>query len=335
LIRSKPRGVVLFHAYEWDDYTARQAARLAARSDGLDFIVAADESNVTVPTGDYGKLSYTDAGMASLGLPAHPRGSWWNLDYVMYEAARQLPDYEYYLRFDPDVLVTIELAELVDFMHAAKTDWLTLQLRAVKGWAFERAASGLPYADRKYVPLMAIMLSYTAIKYLEIERHKLADAGADPWPFCECFIPSAAVEIGIPWIDLRQILHAPLYSAELALHEDDERLRDGGSLFHAVLDLPRYRKKVRRMVWFCLNGGFWDELLRMETFAASHGFGDEVAHAIEDAVHAGAAAPPGRVFESAVPAMEPAGAERPGDHADGGELNRDETRALLDRLSAE
>lgn len=286
-----PPGVVLFHAYEWDSYTERQAAALAKRAQGLSFYVLADETRGKLPFRGFPKIAHTEALFASQGLPMQD-GLWCNADYALYHAAASLPEYEFYLRFDADVRVTIDLADVVGHMRRTGCDWLTMPLRGTESWQFRQSLDGLPCARAAYVPLMATMLSRRAIMILERERRALAAQYVEgrPWAFCEGFVPSILRESGVRIGGIEKVAETRLFRAEMGLLETDERLGRNGCMFHAVLDVPRLRAKLDRVVRHLVGLREKEELERLGRIAAAHGFAADLVASLDRLGHA---PPPG------------------------------------------
>ncbi len=272
---------MLFHTHQWDAYTERQAAALAARSRGLDFYVLANETDGEVPVRGFRKIAHTMQGFVDQGLPPD-RGMWWNLDYALYQAAAVLPDYEFYFRFDADVRLTVDLADIAAWMRRAACDWLTLRPRGVETWAFRASAEALPYRRRAYVPMMAMLLSAAALRLLESDRRMLARrrVAGERWAICECFIAAALLEHGVRIGRLEDLAQTGLFRAELALLETDERLAEPGGIFHAVLDLPRYVRKLERSARYALQADAPTELARMREIAIRHDVRQQFAIAL-------------------------------------------------------
>lgn len=273
-------GAVLFHVYEWDAFTERQAAAMAERSRGLNFYVIADETRGEVPVRGFPKIAHRAQTFADQGLPLY-RGLWWNSDYALYHAARVLPAYDYYLRFDADVRVTFDLIQFVELMSRTGCSWLSLRPRGVHDWQFRHSLDGLPYSRRAYVPLMAMLFSREAVLLLEAERKACAASyrGGGAWPFCEGFVPSLLLERGMTNGGIGKVANVSLFHANLALLESDERVSQPGGIYHAVLDLPRFCKKLNRHVHYLLHVGDHSELARLFDIASRHNFGpllDEV-----------------------------------------------------------
>lgn len=210
------RALVLVRTHQVNDKVADLTRALEATADTYDVALLVDETNGRPPVTHERIVWHSVAACADLGLPMPAeRMLWWCGDYPLYFAARQYPQYAWYVMIEYDVHLTAGdgrlIRDLVDRLMngPARFDCVGLRLRhgglrddRILSAAFRRGNDVHSY----FLPVLA--LSRPAVNYLFLDRRLEAARGTRPEDviYCEPFIPMALLEGGFTVGDLNEVI---------------------------------------------------------------------------------------------------------------------------------
>lgn len=218
------------------------ARRMARYSVGATFVVLADETNATLDTAPFDKISHTND-FFSLGLPNFPAGQvlWYNADYPLYILRQAFPDALRFAMIEFDVAVNVDLTAI---MQQTITDHIDLVAYALPDpppwWTFQQW-TGTHFANPIRLLLPVLILSGRAIdllfrRRLEVATRKWPETPAD-WTYCEVFIPSVIAETpGFSLGDIKSYANLPYYTFRHPMHLNDPIANTPGNICHPVLD---------------------------------------------------------------------------------------------------
>jgi hypothetical protein len=210
---------VFFKTHYWDNFNERQLARLKARTGRGDVFILFDETFAPAPAISGERvIGITRDDLRNLDLaPVTTHGSiiWYNNDYPNYVAAMKLPEYDFYVSVEYDVVVNTSLDSLIDRLAEDRVDFLGFpQSIPVLEWPW------YPLHADIYGPEMLLDLSclavFSAVGLAALLARRRADrlafnAGTLTfWPHVEAFLPN-------------EILRAGLHRASLAAYGATER----------------------------------------------------------------------------------------------------------------
>lgn len=246
-----PSTLIALRTHAWDDGIAANAERLWRLAPGLDFVVAADETNGPVETGPFPKLSHT-ANFAAFGLPAIPadRVLWWNADYVLYAIRRAFPFYAQYALIEYDVFATADLRALLDACARDGADLVVSDLKPMPEGHWSRPGIAPYSAAPLWAFLPFVVASGHAIDAMLARRREILRANPNvteqSWPYCEAFLPTAVNEApGLRVADLDRYVNDSALRYRPWRSTRDPALAAPGALFHPVLADDRF---VRAML---------------------------------------------------------------------------------------
>jgi hypothetical protein len=242
-----PRCAVVFKTYAWDGFVERQARRLAEAAGALDFYVSVDETNGSVGSIPFERVTrFTCAGLAASGLPMRfSVGSvlWWNPDYAHYQFLSQYPDYEYYLFVEYDCIAQCSLEQFVNRAASRGADFVALPiLRPFSKWHWMTYQRDVYSADEVKLSLLNVCLfSAPALKMLHQRRLAMSSQPSiRSWPSSEVFVPTEVARAGMTSLSLADFGNVSHCDWFPPMMEEDLRPSNGDAFLHPVLDRRRY-----------------------------------------------------------------------------------------------
>jgi hypothetical protein len=137
-----PSYAVIFRTHVWDDDVAELARRAQACCGGALFVVAADETHGPLGCDGFTKLSHTED-FSRLGLPLVPADKvlWWNADYVLYAARLAIPERDYYVMLEYDVLLNCDMDRMIATCAENRVGFVAEDLARIGAhWSAESAS---------------------------------------------------------------------------------------------------------------------------------------------------------------------------------------------------
>jgi hypothetical protein len=234
--------VVALRTHVWNADVAAMARRMAHYSMGATFVILADETNATLDTAPFQKISHTND-FSSLGLPNFPTGQvlWYNADYPLYVLRLAFPNALSFAMIEFDVAVNVDLAAIMQQAITENTDLIAYALPDPPVWWTWREWTGTHFANPVRLLLPVLILSGRAIdtlfaRRLELAGRKWPETPAD-WPYCEVFIPSVVAETpGFSIGDISDYANLPHYTFRHPMHLNDPEANTAGNICHPVLD---------------------------------------------------------------------------------------------------
>jgi hypothetical protein len=242
---------VILRTHFWDEFAARQLARLRSQVADGDVYVLVDETGRQVEGIERDidpsfVVRMTEDEAVGLGLPRRGEQNlmWFNGDYPLYFFQQKFPSYAYYLQLEYDVVVHTELDALVARAAADGVDFLGL----TKGepaavWAWRHTCIDAYDAQAiRYQLICFCLFSHQALARLFARRLELASAlrADQAWPFCEGFIATEIHLAGMKAAELSAYLDTSAYDTWPPYVETDLPELAGAPVVHPVLDKPRY-----------------------------------------------------------------------------------------------
>ena len=237
---------VLLRAHVWDAEIAEMANNTRKFCRGGDFFVAADETNGPLAVQPFHKISHTED-FSHLSLPQHPKGRvlWWNADYVLFAAMRDLPGYDYYVMIEYDTFVTCDVESIIATCAAEKIDFVAHAIKPIAEDHWSRASVSDMPEPHWWALLPFLVLSARALDVLLRARQSMAaelHAGRlRRWPYCEPFIPTVIKhhpELGTATLDMFADVSLLRFRPFVSVR--DPRLNQPGLVAHPVLSGKRY-----------------------------------------------------------------------------------------------
>ena len=244
---SQPRTATIFRTHFWDAFAQRQFDRLLAVASGTDVVVLVDETSgpVTIPHDRVVRV--TESSLLAMGLPRAGEGNllWFNGDYPLYAVQQQLPDYDYYLQLEYDVVINQPISRLIAKAWAGAVDYVGLTKgEPVQDWFWRDSCAGYDPADLRHQLICLSLFSGAALQHLFERRLSQAEALArhalPAWPFCEGFIPTELALGGFLCRELSEFGDTGAYDHWPPYLESDTATLAADSFVHPVLDPPRY-----------------------------------------------------------------------------------------------
>jgi hypothetical protein len=253
-----PRYAVLFRTHSWDAFIARQFDRVQRKCQHGDLFVVANNTSgecgsLPVPK----PLTFTESDITAMGYARAGAGQmlWYNVDYALYYFFAQYPDYDYYILFEYDVVVNVDLDSLINAVAERKTDLVGLTKgEPVAEWWFLPSCLDL-YAmeDIRKMLLPLAISSRKAVEHLADKKLALSarfHAGElKQWPHCEAFVVTELAQAGFTidefdWYgSTARLSYAPAY-----IEQDLVKFTDA-SFIHPLLDPKRYVDNVLKYEW--------------------------------------------------------------------------------------
>jgi hypothetical protein len=240
----------VFRTHVWDSDISRMAARAKQCCGSGTFVIATDESKGPLSVSPYPKLSHTDD-FSSYSLPNVPpeKVLWWNADYVLYLARRNLPDYDYYVMLEYDVFLNCDLPSIIERCAAGGIDLVARDIRPIADNHWSRPSIIEMSADPWWALIPFLILSARAVDALMHKRQEIAgqlrEVKISNWPYCETFIPTAIKQSpGMGVADASRFVNADLLRWRPFLSTRDPLLdRDRpNSVAHPVMIGQRFIK---------------------------------------------------------------------------------------------
>lgn len=239
---------VLFRTHVWDAFARVMAGHLAEVAGRGDLYILADETNGTLDTEPYRKITHTvefaDLGL-DVGFPHKERFLWYNGDFPLYRALITLPNYDYYYMVEYDVLITRPLDPLTDKLAYRNIEAVGFRLEPAPPGISEPIAAYFSNAN-SLLPSVFVA-SRRVVEYLFQARRRIAELySAHPergWPFCEAFLGAAITDRpDIAYADLGQFGDVSRYEFWPPSLYDPKLLIDHRGFIHPVLDAERFAR---------------------------------------------------------------------------------------------
>jgi hypothetical protein len=244
-----PRYAVLFRTHVWDKFIDRQYGRLCDQiGNGDVFVVANNTSGTCNPPDDLPLVSFCEGDIVDLGYAKGGSGEmlWYNVDYALYYFAKLKPDYDYYVLFEYDVVVTVPLDEVIAAVHASGIDLVGLSTSdPISEWWFRSSCLEVYKEEELRKMLLPLgIFSSNAVRHLSRRRLELSgdlrSGQLQTWPHCEAFIPTELARAGYVIEELSRFGPSEHLNHTPPLLEHDLGAMQGESFLHPVLDTPRY-----------------------------------------------------------------------------------------------
>ncbi len=241
-----PPYVTCFRVHMWDGAIAEMAMRARACCESGDFVVGADETRSEIAVEPFRKMALT-SDFSAYGLPSIPAHNalWWNADYGLYAARRQLPGYDYYVMLEYDVYLHCDVGRIVAQCAEQGIDFVAHDIRRIAAgehWSFDSVKEMTQDAWWAFIPF--IIVSGRAADALLQSRQSLAERFAQgrmtAWPYCEPFLPTAAQQAQLSWRSLGHFTGVDLHRHRPFLSTRDRRLQTSGLIAHPVLAGRRF-----------------------------------------------------------------------------------------------
>lgn len=244
-----PRCAVIMRIHFWDDFAARQFARLRARAGDADVFILVDETQGAVGGIPHDRvLRLTETDMLAMGLPRAGEGSmlWFNGDYPLYRFATLFPEYALVLQIEYDAVLNIDAAALLRAAASRGLHFVGLTRGAPPASWFWRDTCRDAYPDGAFIhQLICIcILSREALGVLHRRRlahaERRAAGGMQAWPMCEAFMPTEIARAGLAHGELSDLADTAAYDHWPPYLERDLPDLAGRDVIHPLLDAPRY-----------------------------------------------------------------------------------------------
>jgi hypothetical protein len=236
----------IFRTHVWDENIAAVASQARRCAASAAFLVAADESRGPMDVAPFFKLPYT-ADFGKFGLPLTPVGRvlWWNADYALYLIRDQLPGFDFYVMSEYDVFVD---QDIDDMIHRCSRESIDLVFHGCapttpgSHWAHATIEGAAPASYHAFIPFLIV--SARAVDELLSARQALArrfhEGEISAWPYCEAFIPTFALTLGLKTAEVSEFTDASLLRFRPFLSVKDQRLKRGNLIAHPVVGGRRF-----------------------------------------------------------------------------------------------
>ncbi len=253
-----PRYVVLFRTHTWDPFIERQFERVRAQvTNGDVFIVANNTSGACGAVEGLPFVAFHEDEIEAMGYARAGDGEllWYNVDYALYYFMRLKPDYDYYVLFEYDVVINMELDALVAAVAESGKDLVGLTKGGpVSNWWFRSSCLDVyAEADIRKMLLPLGVFSKRAVEYLSERKLYLSNLLRSGkilrWPHCEAFI---VTELALAHFEIDELTHYGTTSkfsfSPAYLEQELEGFRTE-SFIHPVLDTQRFIANVIKYEW--------------------------------------------------------------------------------------
>lgn len=300
--------VVALRTHVWNAEVAVLARRLAYFSQGADlsqgveFVILADESNGVLETGSFKKIAH-NSDFSEFGVANYPARLvlWYNGDYPLYVLRRAFPRATHLAMVEYDVAVNTDVVAIMRDAQARNIDLIADRLGpASPDWHWWPSLAP-HFAQPMIAFIQFIVVSARAVDALRERRQalmaaKVPDCDAD-WPFCEGFIPS--VISGLEHAQMVKLDHyarLPCFDVSGHRHLHDPAVNQLGTISHPVVGetmlLNRLleakvggvqavfdpQSKLRQQLYFCDPATFSErlfaEILKLRSGAARGAYRD-------------------------------------------------------------
>ena len=247
---------VMVKTYAWNDFVARQVARIAESVRSGDVWVVVDESRgrvegITHPL----VLRVTEDDAVRRGLARAMTGDslfWYCTDYLHYLFMDAHPGYTYYIAIEHDVAARIDLDAFVKSLAAEGVDYVGLPLRTPAD-AYPWLAGLLTVygvADLRRDLYCFAAFSDRTMRVLRARRIAMsqdyANGSLSFWPIGEAFVPTEVGRAGLHSRRLDEYGDTSRYDWWPPFHEDDLHVMPTPSFAHPVLEGTFYLRSALR-----------------------------------------------------------------------------------------
>jgi hypothetical protein len=241
-------AIVAFRTHLWDhhiDLLARQAMRW---SQGVEFVVIADETAGPIDCAPFDKLGHT-RDFTPMGLPVfpHERTLWHNADFPLYALREKFPGHAAYAMVEYDVFINFNLTALMEKCVAEGIDLMATHIGDAQTdfpW-YDSLAGRYAAPKRALIPLMIV--SGRAIDFMLEKRREMNVSPPQhmaDWPFCEGFIPSCIQELpNAKLFDYGSIIGCPWFWVAEPVHISNPLCQLGNTINHPVMTGPHFIQK--------------------------------------------------------------------------------------------
>ena len=246
------RYAVLFKAFTFDPFVARQLSRTVTAAPGGDVFFMIDETRAPGGEIEFDRvIRYRESDVLNLGFPGISVDSlfWYNADYPLYYFHHLRPEYDFVVMIEYDAVVNVNLDILVDTMRQQELDLV--------GHGVEKTDANywwthtmLRFYDRAVVrPYLICVSAFSvkAIKHLAACRLRHAESGVrDPeeWPIGECLVGTELALANFRIGDLADFGSLKRYDWWPPMHERELRRLTGEAVIHPVLVGRRFAKSL-------------------------------------------------------------------------------------------
>jgi hypothetical protein len=253
-----PRYAVLFRTHTWDSFIERQFERVRARVENGDvFIVANNTSGTCGEVEGFPFVAFHEDEIEAMGYARAGGGEllWYNVDYALYYFMRLKPNYDFYILFEYDVVVNVELDALIEAVAENGKDLVGLTKGdPVSDWWFRPSCLDVyAEADIRKMLLPLGVFSKRAVEHLSERKLRLSEmlrAGEiGQWPHCEAFIVTELALAGFEIDEFTNYGTTAKLSYEPAYLEQELGDLESESFIHPVLDTQRYIANVIKYEW--------------------------------------------------------------------------------------
>jgi hypothetical protein len=276
--------VVALRTHVWNEEVAVLARRLAYFSQGVEFVILADETNGVLETGGFKKIAHNND-FSQFGVANYPARLvlWYNGDYPLYVLRREFPQATHLAMVEYDVAVNTDVAAIMRDAQARKIDLIADRLGpASPDWHWWPSLAP-HFAQPMIAFIQFVVVSARAVDALLRSRQalmvaKVPDCDAD-WPFCEGFIPSVIAGLeNAQMVKLDHYARLPHFDVSGHRHLHDPEVNQLGTLSHPVVGetmlLNRLleakaggiealfdpKSKLRQQLYFCEPATFSERL---------------------------------------------------------------------------
>ncbi len=277
------RYATLFTTYTWDEFVARQYARIADRVHGGDLYIMADETGgpleglpaqrVIRTTQDEilhhgGRTPYVENGHWETKGPL-----WWNLDYLVYRFFDDHQEYDYCVMMDYDACINQDVDTFVRQVAADGYDFVALPAaKSMADWFWQKPHQPIyPGGVLNAHLLCVLVISRAAANYLARRRLEMGrDYAAGKikfWPFCEAFMPTELQLGGFRVGSIAQFGNTEKLGWAQVHRETDVAAASCAGFIHPVMDdkrfLPAFTRRYQPISdWVKPRSPLWKQLRR-------------------------------------------------------------------------
>ena len=244
MIQREKRCAAVFKTYSWDSFVERQFRRFAKAAVGCDLFISVDETNGGVGLIPFESVvRFTKEELIAFGLPNRTEQGpllWWNPDYAHYHFRHHYPDYDTYVFVEYDVVVSGQIAPIVEQVQATGTDLVSLPMQGTWFWSRFHHQTYEPSQLQPAVICFTV-ISARALDRLHDRRREMdAPDATRYWPSGEAFILTEVTLAGFRTASLAQFGDLSRYDWGPAQLECDVVASSGTRFQHPVLDERRY-----------------------------------------------------------------------------------------------
>ncbi len=258
-----PRYAVIFKIHFWDDFAARQFARLRRVAGTDDVFVLVDETKTAIPDIPHDRvIRMTEQTAQDEGFLLHPKGNafWYNTDYQLYHFIDQFPDYAYIVTVEYDVVVNADIAAMVRQMAARKLDFIGEPVKIEpERWAWRPQTAPYYPADLEFTGRLVCFAAFSrgfalqlqAGRRVQTKRYLAGEMNvpdaATPWPNNEGFIGAEIQRLGAPAASLAEFGDVSCYNWSPPRPEAALPACPAGGFIHPLLDMQRFLQAIPRL----------------------------------------------------------------------------------------